>query len=544
MAALRFQNALNNHFNLGITGASHLAVGYNANIGLAGDVVRITPAGDVGIGRINPAAKLDVAGTVRMAGMQLGTSSTAGHVLTTDASGVGTWQPAPTSGESVWINDGENNIYYNSGNVGIGMTAPDYRLEVGGVADSYNYLRLNSANYAGILFGDGESSYSGRIYYDHTTDNMRFNTRSGADPAERMRITSTGDVGIGTTSPTARLHVNGTTRMNGFQLGTTTTAGHVLTADANGVGTWQAPPSGGGGGLVLPYAGEASSGGSLFEVTNTHATAGTAIEGTGASSGIKGTGTGETSAGVYGWSGTGVGVSGTTNVGNGVKATATQGGTALYAYGNGTSTSNPAAHIENSDNEGVALYAASQSSDANTVIVNKGTGDLLKGYSGSSGSNLVFKVDNNGETSVSVLHITGGSDLAEKFAIDAQAEPGMVVEIDPTSPGKLRIAEGAYNRRVAGVISGANGVDTGMLLSNLAGEGCTQPIALSGRVWVYCDASNTSIEPGDLLTTASRAGHAMAVSDFNRAHGAVLGKAMTPLAKGETGMVLTLVNLQ
>ena len=59
-----------------------------------------------------------------------------------------------------------------------------------------------------------------------------------------------------------------------------------------------------------------------------------------------------------------------------------------------------------------------------------------------------------------------------------------------------------------------------------------------------CDASEAGIQPGDLLTTSNTPGHAMAVVDHSRALGAVIGKAMTPLAKGETGMVLTLVNLQ
>jgi hypothetical protein len=128
-AALRFQNALDDHFNLGITGGSHLALGYNANIGLSGDVVRITPDGDVGIGRTNPSAKLDVNGSVRMTGLQLGTSATAGHVLTADASGVGTWQPAPAGGESLWQKNGSM-IYYDEGNVGIGRTSAYYPLHL------------------------------------------------------------------------------------------------------------------------------------------------------------------------------------------------------------------------------------------------------------------------------------------------------------------------------------------------------------------------------------------------------------------------------
>lgn len=44
-------------------------------------------------------------------------------------------------------------------------------------------------------------------------------------------------------------------------------------------------------------------------------------------------------------------------------------------------------------------------------------------------------------------------------------------------------------------------------------------------------------------TTSNRPGYAMAVASPRRAHGAILGKAMTRLEKGKTGMVLVLINL-
>ena len=219
-------------------------------------------------------------------------------------------------------------------------------------------------------------------------------------------------------------------------------------------------------------------------------------------------------------------------------------GIGVHASGSGTSTASPALFVENTNSGGIATYSTSTSNDTNTLIVNKGTGDLIKGFSGATGNDLVFKVTNDGTTHTNVLQINGGSDLAEKFDISETAEAGTVVAIDPDHPGKLCVARGAYNRCVAGVISGANGVDTGMVLADLPGANNSLPVALSGRVWVRCDATSTAIEPGDLLTTAERPGHAMAVGDFDRAHGAVIGKAMTRLAEGETGMVLVLVNLQ
>jgi len=98
---------------------------------------------------------------------------------------------------------------------------------------------------------------------------------------------------------------------------------------------------------------------------------------------------------------------------------------------------------------------------------------------------------------------------------------------------------------VAGIISGAGGIKTGMLMGqgDSAADG-EHPVALTGRVYCWCDASESAIEPGDMLTTSELPGHAMKVTDYGRAQGAVIGKAMSPLNRGDRGLVLVLVNLQ
>jgi hypothetical protein len=145
-----------------------------------------------------------------------------------------------------------------------------------------------------------------------------------------------------------------------------------------------------------------------------------------------------------------------------------------------------------------------------------------------------------------ILQITGGSDLSEHFDLrpEEAAEPGMLVCIDPANPGKLARCETAYDRRVAGVISGAGGIRTGMLMGQEASVADGKhPVALSGRVYCMADASNGAIEPGDLLTSSHTPGHAMKVIDHDRANGAIIGKAMTSLSEGK-GLVLVLVALQ
>lgn len=158
-----------------------------------------------------------------------------------------------------------------------------------------------------------------------------------------------------------------------------------------------------------------------------------------------------------------------------------------------------------------------------------------------NGTGLGLQVD--GVARVEVLELIG-ADVAERFPVTDHPEPGMVVEIDPEHPGKLRVARGAYDRRVAGVVSGADGLVAGTILGNGPDSVDGPPVALSGRVWVRCDAAERPIEVGDLLTTSNTPGHAMAVADPARAVGATIGKAMTRLDEGATGMVLVLINLQ
>jgi hypothetical protein len=159
------------------------------------------------------------------------------------------------------------------------------------------------------------------------------------------------------------------------------------------------------------------------------------------------------------------------------------------------------------------------------------------------------KLHVNGNIRAKVIIIEGGADLAESYDVspagDVKPMPGMVVSIDPDRVGKLRIASGTYDRTVAGIISGADGIAPGLVLGQKGtvadGE---HPIANAGRVWCYVDAdAGGAVSAGDLLTTSSTPGHAMKVSDHTKGSGATLGKAMSKLESGK-GLVLVLVTLQ
>lgn len=168
--------------------------------------------------------------------------------------------------------------------------------------------------------------------------------------------------------------------------------------------------------------------------------------------------------------------------------------------------------------------------DANEIVTIHGSGN----------------VNITGRTRTGVLEITGGSDLAEPFEVGVgeAINPGMVVAIDPERPGRLRLANKAYDRAVAGIVSGANGINPGLTMKQ---EGAVTDgsllVALTGRVYCWADASYGTIKPGHLLTTSATPGHAMRGANYSKSKGAILGKAMTSLTKGR-GLVLVLVTLQ
>jgi len=218
--------------------------------------------------------------------------------------------------------------------------------------------------------------------------------------------------------------------------------------------------------------------------------------------------------------------------------------------GSGTGTDNPALYVTNAATSGIGIFSVLSSSDANLVLANKAAGDLIKGFSGATGGDLMFQVNNAGqvycadELSCKSLLIRGGADFAEPFALSNEQVPGgAVMVIDPLRPGHLKLSTEAYDSKVAGIVSGAGGGQPGVVLTQTGVLEDGRNVALSGRVYALVDADYSPVEPGDLLTTSSTPGYAMKASDVGRRSGAVLGKAMTPLPTGR-GLVLVLVSLQ
>jgi hypothetical protein len=144
---------------------------------------------------------------------------------------------------------------YFGGEVGIGTTSPGHLLDVQGTSDPS--IRVKSTSTAGtadailrleiggttaasmIVFGDSASSSASDIRYSHADDSMDFDILGST----KMHIESSGDVGIGITSPSQKLHVSGNARVTGAYYDSNNSAGtngQVLSSTATGT-DWITP---------------------------------------------------------------------------------------------------------------------------------------------------------------------------------------------------------------------------------------------------------------------------------------------------------------
>lgn len=215
-------------------------------------------------------------------------------------------------------------------------------------------------------------------------------------------------------------------------------------------------------------------------------------------------------SGVYGISENGTGVTGISTNYNGIKAITSSNVHAALAAGN--------------EGAGAAIYAHS------------GTNNIAAIFDGN--------VQIRRRTNQAVLIEFGeGLDYAEGFNVSENRtiKPGTVLAIDAAAPGKLKICTNAYDTKVAGIAAGANGLGSAV---KIGVDQFDCDVALAGRVYCNVDATYGEVSPGDLLTTSATPGFAMLVTDHLKAQGAIIGKAMEALAKGEKGQILVLVTLQ
>ncbi|HKS08814.1 MAG TPA: hypothetical protein VJS13_04655 [Pyrinomonadaceae bacterium] len=495
---------------------------------------RFASNGNVGIGTMTPAFKLDVAGPIR--------SSSGGFVfpdgtVQTTAGGGG-------GGGSQWVTTGSN-IFYNAGNVGVGTSTPGVALEV----NPNGALRLGHAN---LSSGGDNVNLSSHTWFNGTAWQFDGNpgglyringqqhiwySHNGTNFSSLMYLNPAGSLGVGTTAPTARLHVDGgAIRLSSSAAGQTP---FQLYSYLNSDSLWL------------------SSGNATK--SEIHLSVAHAVDF-------------DRSLALQYTPGTTGAVGGILRVGQLAKnaATFTHGATAFHTNGIerlrinsagsvGIGTTTPGFRL---DVQGGAINASGglcMNGDCRTTWPSGGgTSQWI-----TSGTSIVYNDGNVGigvSVPTSKLHVAGDGRVTGNFVVDGniaakyqdvaewvpaatQLAVGTVVVLDATTSNQVTSSNSSYDTRVAGVISGQPGIVLGEKSDNKV------LVATTGRVRVKVDATNGPIQIGDLLVTGTREGFAMKSLPVEiggvRMHrpGTLIGKALEPLASG-TGEILVLLSLQ
>jgi len=253
-AALKFVTASNNG-HLRVFGApADTAANHQIDLGsTAGgsfitlspsdaEAMRLDSSGNVGIGTTSPSFKIDVIDT----GTQLGSTGYYANSRFSDSSNAGVFlghnDTANGSGMIAGINKlafltygtawGERMIIDGSGRLGIGTTSPSAKLDVAGEALIQGRLQVTSSA-PEVLFSVPAGGLDSRIHNDGS-GNFIFGTGTNSTtPTERMRIDSSGRLGIGTTSPSHKLDIVG----GGLEITQEETTDAIAILDSNNSNT-------------------------------------------------------------------------------------------------------------------------------------------------------------------------------------------------------------------------------------------------------------------------------------------------------------------
>jgi hypothetical protein len=484
------------------------AVRFLTNNGSLHEWMRVTSAGNMGIGTTAPASPLDVQGnnssqiiSANQAGAGSGISGTssAGNGVYgvsngagsgvlgvgNDVSSVGvTGQVTDPNGiAGVFSSAGGTILLGENGSTGVFSVDGSGRIGGSGAVLTGGFLAARlivQGNAQNILAGDagcssgfagfgfGNSALTGCTNYSmvgNGTDTM-INRASGGKMYFRMAnvnqmiIDTAGNVGVGTDSPSQKLEVNGGVQVDGT-------------------------------------------------VSSTFVSASTTASN---SSCIKGVGTNNS-----------IGVEGDGDLW-GVEGVGTSNGIGVIGYGAGT---------------GAGGIFNSSGNSSSPIIVGK---TWINGF----GYANEFRVDYSGKAYANGGYASSGADFAESVAVRgklSQYEPGDLMVLDSAGRRRLALAQTPYSSNVAGIYS----TKPGMLASlhNMDDPQLHEelPLAVVGIVPCKVTAINGPIHVGDLLVSSSLPGYAMKGTNRSRMLGAVVGKAMEPLPKGK-GVIQVLVTLQ
>jgi len=399
----------------------------------------------------------------------------------------------------------QTNTFPSSGNVGIGTTAPIQPLTVNGTVLITDDVGAGS----GLIVNNGYGGTS-----NIPVAEFNYDTINGA--ATAMYINggagaTAGNVGIGTTSPVAPLH---------------------LVANPSYGNNWGAGQVSSAGLLVDPFPNSSSSVMGLTISGGNH----------NASSNL-------------GWVSNMVGVnayySSTLDT---LKRFSTSGGftnsMAITLSSDGTQVGGNRMSFW-TGNAGDPVERTVITSSGNVGIGTTTPGALLEvdgniKLTAGSGASVTFPDGTVQSTAYAGTTCPAGGDYAESIDITGdkhEYEPGDVMVIDPSHPGHFLKSSEPYSTLVAGIYSTKPGFVGRRQTTDPKTSTTEIPMAMVGVVPTKVSAENGPIKVGDLLVTSSTRGYVMKGTDRNVMVGAVVGKALAKLDNG-TGTIEVLVSLQ
>jgi hypothetical protein len=426
-------------------------------------------------------------------------SSSGGNTTTTDKVGVGTTSP-------------------NGGTVQIQSTSPDNHLYVSSAAPDIvfgnNTTRANATAIGFVGFATSANHFAtgsaaGDLLVGTSQSNKLHWVTNGSI---RATVDGSGNVGIGTTSPGAKLQIVDSTTVNGsfkFRSAAFESAGSSqieLGADNLGTGNFAMSQ-------IVSKLTDGTANAQKVDVAIRTLNSGTMTDVVRISSSGN-FGIGSTSPQAPLWVKT---------------ATDKNLGIALI-------------------NNRAQLYAANDANTNLTEMAIRGSTLILNDAGGSVGVGTAtpdsnYKLDVNGSVKVSGNISAKYQDVAEWVPATHALPAGTVVILNPTKSNEVMASTTAYDTRVAGVVSEHPGLALGE-------EGKDKVlVATTGRVKIKVDATKACIHVGDLLVTSDVEGVAMKSEPVDlggvKIHrpGTLIGKALEPLESGK-GEILVLLSLQ
>jgi hypothetical protein len=434
-------------------------------------------------------------------------------------------------------------IIANGGNVGIGTMTPQALVHLSQSGPAVEMLRLDNpaggtdlSNKLTFHQGGGENAYIDS-HYDTTNGwSMRFGARNaGTSAADRMILTSNGNLGVGTITPTAKLHVLTAGNADGIAIEGTSNPSLNFRI----------------GGAVGAYVGLATVGTAYFNDASANDVAirsqtGNVLLGqccAASAAIVRGTTNFTFPNNPLTLTLNGSAAFNVPSAGAGVNFNA------IYNSSNQLATIGAISAIRESTADGNyagALVFGTRTNGAGTQSMERMRIDS-NGVVSINGSTLGSDhtdrlIVNGGIRAVAVIGATY-QDFAEWVPASESMSAGTVVIVDESARNRVAPSKHAYDTAVAGVISAQPGV-------LLGAEGPSKvKVATTGRVKVHVDATRAPIRAGDLLVTSERPGIAMRSEPVDiggvKIHrpGTLIGKALEPLESGE-GEILVLLSLQ